>query len=186
MPYKKIILSVCLSLIPMLSHAAEESPNADRELYRAAMLHKGGETPAAIGIWQKWAQQGNVDAAYNLALIHQHADGVVRNDAEALRWYRYAAERGDKPSQTQLGLIYMNGDGVPADSAKAQEWFTKSRREHAHHHHNAQFQQWQKQARALIEERDRHGAAIAAIDEGAQTLAELKRRAGMTAKLAAK
>ncbi|MDP1652613.1 MAG: tetratricopeptide repeat protein [Rhodocyclaceae bacterium] len=154
---------------------------ADIDLRLAAKLHKGGDTPAAVSIWKKWAQQGNVDAAYNLAVIHQHADGVGYDAGEALRWYRQAAERGDKISQFQLGLMYQNGEGVPADQAKAHEWFTKNRRDHVHHHHNPQFQQWQKQALGLIEERDRREAAANAKRDGVQILAELKRRAAMVA-----
>jgi hypothetical protein len=171
------LLAAGLSLAVASAHAADVATYADTEIYRAAMLHKGGDTPAAIAIWQKWAQQGNVDAAYNLAVIHQHADGVAKNPAEALRWYRQAAERGDKVSQVQIGLMYLNGEGVPADETKAHEWFTKSRHEHAHHHHNPQFQQWQKQARAIIEERDRREAYAASQRNGEQVLADLKRRA---------
>jgi hypothetical protein len=186
MPFKKHLIAagLCaagLSLAVATAHAADPAPHADAELYRAAMLHKGGETPAAIVIWQKWAQQGNVDAAYNLAVIHQHADGVARNPAEALRWYRLAADGGDKVSQVQIGLMYLNGEGVPADEAKAHEWFTKSRHEHAHHHHNPQFQQWQKQARAIIDKRDRREMALAARRDGAQIMAELRQRAATVA-----
>jgi len=164
--------------------AASVTPNADADLYRAARLHKGGDTPAAVVIWQKWAQQGNVDAAYNLAVIYQNADGVAYDAATALRWYRQAAERGDKASQFQLGLMYLKGEGVPADEAKAHEWFVKNRQEHLHHHHTAQFQEWQKQARALIDERDRREAYAASQRNGNQVLAELRRRAAMVAEAA--
>lgn len=162
------------------AHAADvttATANADADLYRAARLHLGGDTPAAIAIWRKWARQGNVDAAYNLAVIHQHADGVAYDAATALRWYRQAAERGDKASQFQLGLMYLKGEGVPADEIKAHEWFVKNRQDHMHHHHTPQFQQWQKQARAMIDERDRREAYAASQRNGEQVLAELKRRA---------
>lgn len=160
---------------------AADPANADVDLLRAAKLHKRGETPAAMEIWRKWAQQGNVDAAYNLAVIHQHADGVAYDAAAALRWYRQAAERGDKASQFQLGLMYLNGEGVQADEAKAHEWFVRNRQEHMHHHHTPQFQQWQKQARALLDERDRREAYAASQRNGEQILAELKRRAAAVA-----
>lgn len=185
MPLNKHIIAASLFAASMsftaTAHAAGVAPNADAELYRAAMLHKDGETPAAIAIWQKWAQQGNVDAAYNLAVIHQHADGVAYDAAAALRWYRKAAEHGDKTSQFQLGLMYLKGEGVPADEAKAHEWLTKNRRDHMHHHHNQQFQQWQKQARTLIEERDRREAYAASQRNGEQILTELKQRASTVA-----
>lgn len=175
------LLAAGLALGTAAAQAADSAPNADAEIYRAAMLHKAGDTPAAIMIWRKWAEQGNVDAAYNLALIHQNADGVPYDAAAALRWYRQAAEHGDTISQVQLGLMYQNGEGVPADEAKAHEWFTMNRRAHMHHHHSAQFQQWQQQARAMIDERDRREAVEIARRDGARIVAELQRRAATVA-----
>lgn len=174
----KLPLSICL-LVQAISAIAAE-PSAEADLRQAAKLHLGGETAAAVRIWKHWAQQGEVDAAYNLAVIHHHADGVAYDPAEAMRWYRVAAERGDKAAQYALGQMYLKGEGVPADEAKAHEWFTKGRRDHAHHHHSAQFRQWQEQARALIAERDRREALAASRQNDAHILAELKRRAGMT------
>lgn len=171
------LFAIALSVLALSASAADET--ADAALYRAAKLHRGGETLAAIDIWKKWAQAGNADAAYNLGLIHQHADGVPYNAEEAMRWYRVAADRGDKPAQFQIGLMHQNGEGVPADQARAHEWFTKHRKEHAHHHHHPQYVNWQKQAAALIEERDRREAAQVAKRDGERVLAELRRRAGL-------
>ncbi|MFN3884669.1 MAG: tetratricopeptide repeat protein [Rhodocyclaceae bacterium] len=176
MPKLNSLLSVCL-LVQALSAVAAE-PSAEVDLRKAAKLHLSGETAAAVRLWKQWAQQGNVDAAYNLAVIHQHADGVAYDPAEAMRWYLVAAERGDKAAQYALGLMYLKGEGVPIDEAKAQEWFTRNRREHLHHHHDAQFRQWQEQARELIAERDRREAFAASRQNAAHVLAELKRRAG--------
>ena len=173
--------AVALALVVLaggsLANAAE--PQCDVELRDAAQLHYAHKTAAAIVIWKKWAQQGNADAAYNLALIHQHADGVAYDPAAAVRWYRVAADLGDKVSQVQLGLMYQNGEGVPADEAKAHEWFTKSRQDHRHH--DPRFLQWQQQARELIDERDRRETAEAALRDGESVLAELKRRAAAPA-----
>jgi TPR repeat protein len=151
----------------------------DDDLRQAASLHKSGDTPAAVAIWRRWAERGDVDAAYNLAVIHQHGDGVARDSGEALRWYRQAAESGDRVSQFQLGLMYQVGDGVPADAAKAHEWFTRHRRDHLHHEHHPQMQAWRDQAAQLIAERDRREAYAASRQDGGQVLAQLRRRAGL-------
>ncbi|WP_172600067.1 tetratricopeptide repeat protein [Sulfuricystis multivorans] len=161
-------------------HAQAGEPR-EAEFYRAAKLHFAGETAAAVQIWKKWAEQGDVDAAYNLAVIHQHADGVAYDPAQALAWYRIAAERGDKAAQYALGQMYLKGEGVAADEAKAHEWFTANRRHHLHHLHTPQFQQWRKQAQALIEERDRREAFVRSRQNDAQILADLQRRAGIGA-----
>ena len=178
---RQIKLALAAGLLLAVSTVFSADTPADIDLRQAAKLHKSGDTTSAVSIWKKWAQQGDVDAAYNLAVIHQHADGVAYDPAAALRWYRIAAERGDKVSRIQLGLMYQNGEGVPVDQAKAHEWFTQSRQEHAHHHHHPQFQQWQQQARVLIEERDRREAAALARRDSETVMAELKRRASMTA-----
>lgn len=172
-------VGVLLALAAFTTQAAE--PSVEAELLRAAKLHFGGETAAAVQIWKKWAERGDVDAAYNLAVIHQHADGVPYDPVQALAWYRIAAERGDKAAQYALGQMYLKGEGVPADEAKAHEWFTANRRHHLHHQHTPQFQQWRKQAQALIEERDRREALARSRQNDAQILADLQRRAGIGA-----
>lgn len=177
MRHKNKVFATFLMLCVAAAFGADTS--ADIDLRQAARLHKQGETKAAVVIWKKWAEQGHADAAYNLGLIHQHADGVAYSAAEAMRWYRVAADRGDKPAQFQVGLMYQVGEGVAADPAKAHEWFTRHRQEHVHHHHHPQYQQWQRQAAALIEERDRREAAVASKRDGERIMAELQQRAGM-------
>jgi TPR repeat protein len=44
------------------------------------------------------------------------------NCAEAMRWWRRAAEQGLAEAQTNLGNMYNNGEGVPQDSVLAHMW----------------------------------------------------------------
>lgn len=155
--------------------------DADTQLQRAATLHKAGDTPAAVAIWRGLAGTGSADAAYNLAVIHQHGDGVAKDAAEALKWYRLAAEQGDKVSQFQIGLMYQNGEGVPANAEEAHRWFTMNRAHHVHHQHDPKMQQWRRQAAELIAARDRREAFAASRRDGEQILAELKQRAATVA-----
>ena len=170
----------CLSLsllLALTSGIAAASP--DDALRAAAMAHKGGETPRALAIWQDWAARGNVDAAYNLAVIHHYGDGVPLDYAKALYWYRQAAEQGDKVSQFQIGLMYQIGQGVKADEAEAHRWFTMHRKHHLHHEHEPKMQAWRQQALALIDERDRREQLLASRSNADRVLADLKNRAGM-------
>jgi hypothetical protein len=168
-------LSLILSLIAVPALAAE----ADVALRQAAMLHRGGDTPQAVTIWKDWAAKGNIDAAYNLAVIHQFGDGVLLDYVLAMRWYRQAAELGDKVSQFQIGLMYQTGQGVAIDEAEAHRWFTMHRKHHLHHEHDPKMVAWRQQALALIEERDRREQLAASRGASAQVVAELRRRAGM-------
>lgn len=43
--------------------------------------------------------------------------------AEAVRWYRLAAEQGFPPAQVRLGYAYAEGQGVPQDDAEAVRWY---------------------------------------------------------------
>ena len=162
-------------LLPLPSRAAD----VDGELRLAARLHKGGETAAALVIWQRWAERGDVDAAYNLAVVYQHGDGVAVDYGKALQWYRFAAERGDRVSQYMIGQMYLDGQGVPVDKEAAQRWFTAHRVHHVHHDRSPQMETWRRQAAALIEARDLRESLAASRTNGDQALAELRRRAGL-------
>lgn len=171
--FVRIGFAFAISLIVLSARATP----ADDDLRQAAKLHKGGETPQAVAIWQRWADHGNVDAAYNLAVIHQYGDGVPLDFAKAMAWYRIAAEKGDKVSQFQIGLMYQNGQGVEANQEEAHRWFTMHLQHHLHHEHEPQMVAWRKQALALIDERDRREQAALARKNSQQVIAELKQRA---------
>jgi uncharacterized protein len=50
--------------------------------------------------------------------------GVPQNYAEAVKWYRKAAEQSDAEAQAFLGMMYGTGRGVPVDYIKAHMWFS--------------------------------------------------------------
>ena len=50
------------------------------------------------------------------------AKGISRDDKEAAKWYRKAAEQGDPPAQCSLGVMYYNGEGVEKDVVNAYAW----------------------------------------------------------------
>ena len=48
--------------------------------------------------------------------------GVPQDYAEAVGWYRLAAEQGYGRAQSRLGWLYANGTGVPVDFVQAHKW----------------------------------------------------------------
>jgi TPR repeat protein len=72
------------------------------------------------------AQQGDVNAQFDLGLKYQLGVGVKQDSVEAVRWYRKAAEQGDAHAQSNLGVMYRNGYGVPKDYAEAARWYRKA------------------------------------------------------------
>ena len=55
------------------------------------------------------AEQGHVDAQYSLGVMYENGEGVPENDAEAVKWWRFAAEQGNVGAQYNLGYMYENG-----------------------------------------------------------------------------
>jgi uncharacterized protein len=52
-----------------------------------------------------------------------HGYFVSDNYAEAVKWYRKAAEQNNADAQNALGICYHNGNGVPKDYAEALKWY---------------------------------------------------------------
>jgi TPR repeat protein len=51
---------------------------------------------------------------------------VAQDYAEAVKWYRKAAEQGDDFGQNSLGSMYEDGEGVAQDYAEAVKWYRKA------------------------------------------------------------
>lgn len=75
------------------------------------------------------SNDGNVEAAYSLAVCyatgewisHREPDGPI-DQAQAVRWYRTAAEQGHGEAQYNLGLMLLLGEGQPPDTASGLAW----------------------------------------------------------------
>ena len=54
--------------------------------------------------------------------MHAEGVGVQVDFAEAVKWFRNAAEQGYFAAQSNLGFMYANGDGVVKDIIEAYAW----------------------------------------------------------------
>ena len=82
---------------------------------------------AAAALWyRKAAEQGLVNAQYNLAHMYEQSHGVPRDYAmsAAATWYRRAADQGYDAAQSNLGILFATGRGVRRDYVQAYKWFT--------------------------------------------------------------
>lgn len=82
-----------------------------------------GEYAAAYRLWGPIADQGDPDAQFYLGFMNEYGQGVSRNDAEAIRWYRKAADQDHVLAQFGLGDLYSNGEGSPRDEIEAAKWY---------------------------------------------------------------
>jgi TPR repeat protein len=73
------------------------------------------------------AMQGSVIDQYNLGVMYENGHGVPENDAEAVKWYRKAAEQGHESAQSNLGVMHFNGDGVPENNIHAYVWLSMAK-----------------------------------------------------------
>ena len=61
-------------------------------------------------------------AQTNLGLMYSKGYGVTRDESEAVRWYRLAAEQSQAQAQNNLGFMYVNGEGGPRDDVLGLMW----------------------------------------------------------------
>lgn len=78
--------------------------------------YERGDYAAALKEWHPLAEAGDADSQMSLGLVY---DVLLQDDAEAVRWYRLAAEQGYPAAQTNLGVMYAKGDGVLQDNVQA-------------------------------------------------------------------
>lgn len=60
---------------------------------------------------------------YTLGLCHENGTGVAKNEREAVRLYRIAADQGNATAQKHLGTCYQRGVGVLKDDREAVHWY---------------------------------------------------------------
>ena len=72
---------------------------------------------------ERSAEQGDASAQNNLGMRFATGDGVTRDDAEAVLWFRRSALQGSPYGQTSLGAMYFHGRGVTQDDDEAVRWY---------------------------------------------------------------
>ncbi|MGE5539740.1 MAG: tetratricopeptide repeat protein [Gemmatimonas sp.] len=68
----------------------------------------------------------SVEDAFQRGLDAAAGHGRRRNDAEAVRWFRIAAEQGYAPAENNLGYMYAEGRGVKRDDQQAVKWYRRA------------------------------------------------------------
>src|SRR6266550_375929 len=73
------------------------------------------------------ADKGDAKTQYELGrAFFSGTLGVAKDEAEAVKWFRKAAEQNVADAQFSLGVCYANGRGVTKDDAEAVKWFRKA------------------------------------------------------------
>jgi TPR repeat protein len=61
-----------------------------------------------------------------MGVCYQNGQGIAKDDTEAVKWYRKAADKGNATAQFNLGMCYKNGIGTSKDESEAARWFRKA------------------------------------------------------------
>jgi TPR repeat protein len=71
---------------------------------------------------KEMAAAGDVKSQVQLGLAFLTGDGVPKDDTEAVKWLRKAADQDNPVAERYLAEMYFKGRGVPADNAEAAKW----------------------------------------------------------------
>ena len=55
--------------------------------------------------------------------MYYNGQGVPQNYAEAMKWYRKAAQQDHASAQNNLGLMFSEGHSMPPDNVQAHMWY---------------------------------------------------------------
>lgn len=69
------------------------------------------------------AQNGDLNAQYNLGVLYFEGKDVPQDYIEAAKWYGAAADQGDMQAQFNLGLMFYRGIGLPQNYLYAYDLF---------------------------------------------------------------
>jgi len=114
----KILLPALLCALSLSFQAFSAEPKeADQKAFRETKVK---------------AEQGDAPAQYELGLMYFYGQGVAKNEAEAVKWYRKAAKQHHAKAQFLLGLAYLrlssslDGEVVPEDEDEGVRLLTQA------------------------------------------------------------
>jgi TPR repeat protein len=108
-----------------------EATNPDVLRAQQALQVQSGAVPVAEATPQfeatkAKAEKGNAQAQYNLGNCYLVGQGVVKDEVEAVKWYRIAADQNYVLAEDNLGICYAMGLGVAQDDVEALKWWRKA------------------------------------------------------------
>ena len=117
-------LLVCgaAATIPTQAGAAMDT----REVFGLLERAKNGDS-TAVDELRRNADAGDPVAQTGLATVYLAGlGGVAKDDAEAARLTRLAAEQGFPPAEYDMALLYFTGRGVPKNMEESARWLEKA------------------------------------------------------------
>ena len=98
----------------------------------AILSLSAGESTRGMAALRSAAEEGKPEAQRLLAsvledgIVLKSGEAVAADPAEAVKWYRKAAQAGDRDAMARLGVLHVRGRGVAKDSAQALAMFRRA------------------------------------------------------------
>ena len=103
---------IVISLLAMFLAVSPALATPQEDFYKGLSAYEAGNYKKAVKWYRQAAEQGVVEAQYNLGFMYVKGQGVAQDYKTAIKWYSQAAEQGDAKAQYILGLTYGLGKGV--------------------------------------------------------------------------
>ena len=88
---------------------------------------EAGDAQAQFELGRKYYDRGVAPKNYMEAVIKYYkSGGISKDEVEAVKWFRKAAEQGHAQAQRYLGVAYANGWGASKDEVEAVKWTRKA------------------------------------------------------------
>ena len=126
-----LALVLALTIAPHIAQAApvqvlthpEPLPPPSERFREGVEAYDKGDFSTAFKIWLPLAQQADLAAMRNVALLLRTGKGVQRDPARALWFYEEAGSKGFALAQVNAAFMHLEGDGVPKNLEAAAFWF---------------------------------------------------------------
>lgn len=109
-------------LLLFMAEAAIAGPLEDAEI-----AFKQKDYTTALRLILPLAEQGNVAALMRMGDVHAYGLGVPKNEIEAGKWFKRAAEQNDPRAMWFLSTLYERGRfGLPQDFVEKRKWLFRA------------------------------------------------------------
>ena len=82
-----------------------QTPAVAQDFEKGLAAARAGNFAVAVAEWRPLANDGHVEAQFNLGTIYEAGFGVPKDAAEAAGWYAMAAGQGHARAQYNLGVM---------------------------------------------------------------------------------
>lgn len=100
--------------------------NMDAYCQLGRMFEAEGDMHKAAQFYEKAAENGDLQAQYDIGYMYKNGDGVKKDLEKGAKWMVLAAERGSAAAQNDYGIMLQFGQGVEQNEELAVEYYRKA------------------------------------------------------------